>query len=209
MIEDLEPPFLVIKPDMSEEDFYRLAGEDSDWEYLNGRIVVHSPASDRHEDLFGFLLTLWRCFLDERGEGVVRGSRFPMRLDPLWSPEPDLLVVRRERQGLLGRQRLEGPADLVLEIVSEHDSHLVYKEKLPRYREAAIPEIWIVDPKRREVLVDRQGPAGREAHTVSKGRLGSAVVPGFWIDVDWLWSEELPTPLQCVNSILGNADSPI
>ena len=50
---DLEPPFCIIKPGMSEEEFYRLAGEDSDWEYLDGRIVMHSPASDRHEDLFG------------------------------------------------------------------------------------------------------------------------------------------------------------
>jgi len=205
MIEDLEPPFLVIKPDMSEEDFYRLAGEDSDWEYLDGRIVVHSPASDRHEDLFRFLLTLWSYVLGKRGDGVVRGSRFPMRLDPRWSPEPDLLVVRRERTGLLGRQRLEGPADLVVEILSDHDSHLVHKEKLPRYREAAIAEIWIVDPKRKEVLVDRLGPAGREARTISEGRLESAVVPGFWIDVGWLWHEELPPPHECIAHILGDA----
>jgi hypothetical protein len=47
----LEPPFLVIKPFATEEEFYRLAGEDTDGEYLDGRIVMHSPASDRHEDL--------------------------------------------------------------------------------------------------------------------------------------------------------------
>jgi len=62
-----------------------------------------------------------------------------------------------------------------------------------------------VDPKRREVLVDRQGPTGREAWTISEGRIESAVVPGFWIDAGWLWQEELPTPLQCVTRILGGA----
>ena len=155
MIEDLEPPYLVVKPDMSEEDFYRLAGEDSDWEYLDGRIVVHSPTSNRHEDIFRFLLLGSR--LDRKGGGILRGSRYPMRLDPLWSPEPDLMVVREERKALLGEHRLEGPADLAVEIVSENDSHLIYKEKLPRYREAGIPEIWIVDPLRCEVLADRPG----------------------------------------------------
>jgi hypothetical protein len=45
----LEPPFLVIKPFATEEEFYRLAGEDTDWEYLDGRIVMHSPASDRSD----------------------------------------------------------------------------------------------------------------------------------------------------------------
>jgi hypothetical protein len=47
---DLEPPYLITKPGLTEEDFYRLADEDSDWEYLDGRIVMHSPASDRHEE---------------------------------------------------------------------------------------------------------------------------------------------------------------
>jgi hypothetical protein len=39
-----------IKPGLTENDFYRLAGEDSDWEYLDGRIVKHSPASNRHDN---------------------------------------------------------------------------------------------------------------------------------------------------------------
>src|SRR2546427_9080567 len=90
----LEPPYLVVKPGFSEEEFYRLADEDSDWEYLDGRIVMHSPASDRHENIFCFLLTLLRAYLDEKREAVVRGSRYPMRLDVHWSPGPDIPVVR-------------------------------------------------------------------------------------------------------------------
>ena len=195
---------------MSEEDFYRLAGEDSDWEYIDGRIVMHSPASDRHEDLFCFLLTLFRYYLGRRQAGVVRGSRFPMRLDEKWSPEPDLLVVREEHRGLIARQRLEGPADLVVEIVSEADPHLIYREKLPRYRDAGIPEIWIVDPLRRLVIADRAAGPGREQSARKSGRLASAVLPGFWIDVGWLWHEgqegeaELPPPHTCLEEILGS-----
>jgi Uma2 family endonuclease len=103
----LDPPYLIIKPGVSEEEFYRLADEDSDWEYLDGRIVMYSPASNRHEDLFRFLLTLFSAFLDDRGGGIVRGSRFPMRLDAKWSPEPDLLVVTETRRAQLTEQRLE------------------------------------------------------------------------------------------------------
>src|SRR6185503_5065088 len=113
---DIEPPYLVIKPEMSEDDFYRLADEDSNWEYLDGRIVMHSPASNRHEDVFRFLLTLLSAYLDERGGGLVRGSRYPMRLDRNWSPEPDLLVVRTGRGHLLKRKHLRGAADFVIEI---------------------------------------------------------------------------------------------
>src|SRR6266498_2305965 len=97
----LEPPYLIIKPGVSEDEFYGSSGEDSDWEYLDGRVVMHSPASDRHEDIFSFLLTILRAFLGERGGAVVRGSRYPMRLDADWSPEPDILVVREGRRHLM------------------------------------------------------------------------------------------------------------
>src|SRR5262245_60234608 len=128
---DIEPPYLLVKPDMTEHDFYRLADEDSSWEYLDGRIVMHSPASDRHEDLFSFLNFLLRGYLDERGGGCVRGSRYPMRLDAQWSPEPDLLVVLNRRRRHMKETRLEGPADFVIEIASESDPRLDYREKLP------------------------------------------------------------------------------
>jgi hypothetical protein len=36
----LERPYLIVKPGFSEEEFYRLANEDTDWEYLDGRIVI-------------------------------------------------------------------------------------------------------------------------------------------------------------------------
>ena len=199
----LEPPYLIVKPFVSEEEFYRAASEDSDWEYLDGRLVMHSPASDRHEDLFRFLLTLLSAYLDVRRAGVVRGSRYPMRLDARWSPEPDLLVVREGRRHLLGPNRLEGPADLVIEIASDSDPGLDAREKLPRYREAAIDEIWLVDPFQRTLHVETRSGGAYTARRVSGGRVESAVLPGFWIDAGWLWRPELPSTMDCLREILG------
>ncbi len=199
----LEPPYLIVKSGLTEADFYRLADEDSDWEFLDGRIVMHSPASSRHEDLFRFLLTLLSGYLDDRRGAVVRGSRYPMRLDADWSPEPDLLVVRDGRRHLMTSQRLEGPADMVIEIASESDPRLDYREKLPRYREAGIEEIWIVDPFQGEVRVERKSAAGFNAQTLSSGRLESTVVPGFWIEVGWLWQADLPSTMRCLREILS------
>ena len=201
----LEPPYLIVKPFATEEDFYREAGEDSDWEYLDGRIVMHSPASDRHEDLFAFLMTLVRAYLDAKQLGVVRGSRYPMRLDTQWSPEPDLLVVRPGRRHLLGPRRLEGPADLVIEIASDSDPGLDVREKLPRYREAGIEEIWLVNPFQGTVRVETKVASGYESRTLTAGRLASEVIPGFWIEVAWLWQESLPSTLGCLREVLGGS----
>ena len=199
----VKPPFLLIKPFVTEEAYYRDATEDSNWEYLDGRLVMHSGESNWHEDRFGFLLTLLSGYLDERGGAVVLGSRYPMRLDERWSPEPDLMVVRDERRHLLGKNRLEGPADFVIEIASESDPGLDAREKLPRYREAGIDEIWLVNPFDQTVLVEVREPGGYASQRLATGRLTSRVVPGFWIEVGWLWQERLPSTLACLREILA------
>lgn len=86
-------------------------------------------------------MTLLSTFLDERKGGVVRGSRYPMRLDERWSPEPDLLVVLDGRRHLMTRQRLEGPADFVLEIASEGDPRLDLSAG--RAESRTVPGFWI------------------------------------------------------------------
>jgi Uma2 family endonuclease len=200
---DLVPAIPIVRPGVSEEEFYRLEGEDSDWEYLDGRLVM-SPASDRHEDLFSFLMTLLRGFLDERGGALVRGSRYPMRLDERWSPEPDLLVLRAEHRGRLTPQRLEGPADWVIEIASESDPRFDLREKLPRYREAGIESIWHIDPFAPALRVETRTAGGRHAVEIhTSGRIASTIVPGFWIDAAWLWQAPLPSAFACLHEILG------
>jgi Uma2 family endonuclease len=201
------PPFLVVKPFATEEEFYRDSTEDSNWELLDGRLVMHSPASDRHEDLFGFLSTLLRGYLDERGGAVVRGSRYPMRLDERWSPEPDLLVVRDEHRHQLTRTRLEGPADFVIEIASDSDPRLDVREKLPRYREAGIDEIWLVNPFEHVVLAEVKNPGGYASERLAAGRLDSRVVTGFWIDVAWLWQERLPSTVASLRTIIATTST--
>jgi Uma2 family endonuclease len=199
---DIEPPYLVVKPGLSEDDFYGLADEDCDWEYLDGRIVMHSPASYRHEALFSFLNFLLGGYLDTRGGATVIGSRYPMRLDPEWSPEPDLLVVRDGRRHLLTSRCLEGPADWVIEIASESDPRLDTREKLPRYREAGIEEIWLINPFAHEIHIEAKHTVEYTARALAAGRLGSVTIPGFWIDVSWLWQEPLPSRVECLNVVL-------
>ncbi len=125
-----------------------------------------------------------------------------MRLDAEWSPEPDLLVVRNSRRHLLTSQRLEGPADWVIEIASESDPRLDTREKLPRYREAGIEEIWLINPFAKEIHVEAKATGKYAAHVLTGGRLNSTVAPGFWIDVTWLWQEPLPSRVDGLRAVL-------
>lgn len=200
---------------VTEEVFYSEEYEGSPYEYLDGEMVVCEPVSTLHDDLGGFLYAMMRFVFEERGAGLVKGSRFPMRLDPKWSPEPDVTVVRAEHAHRIGAQRIEGPADLVIEVASPGDVRRSLRVKLPRYRQARIPEIWVVDPYAQSVRVETlQEPEPAKtpeipetlayhSRVVTAGRLDSAAFPGFWIDVSWLWQQPLPHTLACVRQILG------
>ncbi len=91
----------------------------------------------------------------------------------------------------------------MIEIASASDAELDRREKLPRYRQAGIPEIWLVDPFAREARVERRSPQGYETTVLASGRLGSEIIPGFWIEVGWLWQDPLPATLPCLREILG------
>jgi Uma2 family endonuclease len=197
----MDPDYEAPPPQgMTEDEFYAWADEDCPYQYLGGELV-REPVSLGHEEIFAFLFTLLRFYLEERGGGKAVGSRYAMRLDPKWSPEPDMLVVREERLHLMGPQRLEGPADLVIEIASP--GRIDIRKKLPRYHQAKLPEIWIVDRYARSVRVDTLEPGGYQTRIVPSGTLHSVVLPGFWIDVAWLWQEPLPGPLSCLRQILA------
>ena len=90
----------------------------------------------------------------------------------------------------------------MIEIASESDPGLDNREKLPRYREAGIEEIWLVDPFQKNVRVEVRTGTGYTARIVSTGWIESAAVRGFRIDASWLWQEELPSELACLRQIM-------
>lgn len=41
------------------------------------------------------------------------------------------------------------------------------------------------------------------SRAVTSGRVGSRVLPGFWVEASWFWGEELPSTIACLREILG------
>ena len=196
----LEPPFLLSKPARDEDEYYA-QDEDGPWQLLDGQLVM-SPASKRHEDLRDFLASLVRLVLEQRGGGVIVGAHYPMRLDPRWSPEPDLMVIADASLQRMTDKYLDGPADLVVEIASDGDPRFDQRVKLPRYVQAGIPEIWMISPQVQSIRVVRP-PAGEDL-LLRDGWLHSTVVPALSVDVEWLWQHPLPPTIACLRTILGD-----
>ncbi|HVR10682.1 MAG TPA: Uma2 family endonuclease [Thermoanaerobaculia bacterium] len=208
------PDAPLVIPGVSEGEYYAL-DHGIHYQYLGGDLVKE-PVGILHDGLNQFVVGLLREYVHAReapGAGaLVTNAGFPMRLDPKWSPEPDVMVIREERRHLVSRQRLEGPADLAIEIASYSHPRIDLKRKLPRYRQARVPEIWVIEPYAKLVQVEvlrADGPQGGDAagayetRTLSSGRLTTAALPGFWIEIAWLWQDPLPSVLACLRQVLA------
>lgn len=179
---------------MTFEELLARGGEEH-VEWVNGEVVVMSPASADHQRLRDFLLKLLSLFVEAHGLGEVLGSPFLMRLPTRPSGrEPDLLFLAAEHADRLKTTYLDGAADLVVEITSPESDARDRGEKFVEYEAAGIPEYWLIDVARREVAFYRRGPDGlyRPGALDADGWYRPSVLPGFRLDVAWLWQRPLP-----------------
>jgi len=103
---------------MSEEDFLEFCDEDTRAEFINGEVIVHSPASNKHASINLFISTLIKLFVDQNQRGKVWGENFQIRLRPRLRRVPDLVFVSKDNNVRVTNSEVDGAPDLVIEIVS-------------------------------------------------------------------------------------------
>ena len=163
-----------------------------------------SPASERHQAIRGFLEAILTIYVEQKGLGRVLGAPFQMKtgLD-LPGREPDILFVATEHLDRLKETYLDGPADLVIEIVSPESRLRDRGEKFAEYELGGVPEYWIVDPEweRADFYVRGDDERYQRILPDPQGRYHSKVLSGFWLEVSWLWQNPLPPILDILGEL--------
>jgi Uma2 family endonuclease len=199
----LEPLFTIFKQDSSEEEFWSFANEDIKCELKDEVLVIDSPANQKHEDIFSLLLTLFRYYLVNTGLGKAFGSRFVMRLSERWNPEPDLLVILKNKLENLEGGRLQGPADLVIEILSDSTRKTDLEEKIPHFLSEGVQEIWIIDPANESIVVEWVDGEISYYDPMSTDVIASRVPRSLHIRVEWIWARDLHPTKEDLQDLLG------
>jgi len=101
--------------------------------------------------------------------------------------QPDLLVVCDK--GKLGKGSVNGPPDLVVEIVSPSNTHSELFHKFQYYLEARVREYWVIDPETKKVQVHVYDN-GHYISTAYKdnARIPVTILPGLEIPLGDLWA---------------------
>jgi len=75
--------------------------------------------------------------------------------------QPDALMIHRSRQHIVTPKGIEGPPDLVVEVLSQFSRKRDRLRKRAVYEKHGVPEYWIVDPETRTLEQYRPNDLGR------------------------------------------------
>jgi Uma2 family endonuclease len=73
---------------------------------------------------------------------------------------PDVVVLRHERKAIITGRAIEGPPDLVVEVLSPRGAARDRVRKARLYASSGIPEYWIADPIAKTIEVYALGDRG-------------------------------------------------
>lgn len=181
---------------MTYEEFLDWADEDTLAEWVDGEVELMSPASASHQDLAGWIYRLLTQYIEDNGNGKALLAPFQMKLDTVRrGREPDLIFIASEHLSRLQRNYLDGPADIAVEVISPESVLRDRGAKYAEYEAGGVREYWILDLNERRADFFVLGADGRyeRAHPDADGKYHSAVLPAFWLNVNWLWQQPLPT----------------
>jgi Uma2 family endonuclease len=193
---------------MSYEEYLAWADEDVHAEWVNGEVIVQMPPKEPHQRVVAFLLQLMGLFIQLFQLGRLLPAPFEMRATPDGpAREPDLIFVASEHLDRLSQERLSGPADLVVEVISDDSVARDRADKFYEYQAAGVREYWILDsrPGRERAdfyVLDEKGRY-RPVPPESDGRYHSTVLPGFWLHMDWVTAAEPPAVLTALAQVVG------
>jgi Uma2 family endonuclease len=187
---------------LSYEQFLEAMGEEH-VEWVHGEIVEMAPISDEHQDLGLFLLAVLRPFVEFHRLGKLRYEPFQMKTGPdLPGRSPDILFVAAANLSRLQRTFLDGPADVVAEIISPDSQSRDRGEKFFEYERGGVREYWLLDPLRKQADFYTRGDDGIfRLLAIYDGVFRSNVLPAFWLKIDWLWQTPLPGTINVMKEL--------
>ena len=115
---------------------------------------------------------------------------------------PDILFVARANLARMHNEYLDGPADLVVEVISPESRRRDRITKFGEYEQGGIREYWIIDPKNKtqEFFVRDDNGKFQSVAVGSNGIYRSTVLEGFWLNVNWLWQQPLPSLMEVLKA---------
>jgi Uma2 family endonuclease len=115
-------------------------------EMLNGDIIPVPIPAIRHQVISLKIASALLQYTEARRLGKVLPAPCNVILSHKIVMQPDIVFIKNERRGLIGKRSLRGAPDLVVEVLSSAVRKKNLKAKKRIYECFEVKEYWLVDP---------------------------------------------------------------
>jgi Uma2 family endonuclease len=166
------------------QQFYQQLRDDQKAEFIDGQVVLHSPARRKHLIVRKHLEKLLDTFVTARGLGEVLGEKC-LCVFPRNDYEPDVVFFGPEKAAGLADETMKFPIpDLAVEVLSDSTEDRDRGIKFEDYEAHGVAEYWLMDPEA-EVVEQylRRGDRLSLALKSGSGEIATPTIPGFCIPI--------------------------
>lgn len=125
------------------EDYLAIPEEAGRYELLDGELAAMSPGPSLPHQAVS--LDIERFLFECEKDYFIFHAPLDVYLSEYSVLQPDILLIRRDRLDLLSNRGIEGPPDLLVEILSPSTAVKDRGKKMDIYAHYGVPEYWIVD----------------------------------------------------------------
>ena len=146
---------------LTAEEFEQLPDDGKRYELIDGELRQMAPTVNWHGEVESKLVVRVGSHVEAHRLGIVSCGEtlYIVRRNPDRVRAADIAFIRQERvPPLEARQHvMEVIPDLVVEILSKHDTVAEIHDKIEDWLNAGVQMLWIVDPFRRTVTIYQPG----------------------------------------------------
>ncbi len=163
------------------EDYEKLP-EGSPYQLIEGELIMSPAPAPEHQRVSIRLSVKLFHHLKERTKGEVLYAPVDVFLDEENAYQPDIVVILEDSKAKITQRGIEGPPDIVVEILSPSTAYYDLRVKKDVYERAGVKEYWIVDPYMKSVEIYSNTPEGFKLVSQAKkeGRVRSELLGIEW-----------------------------
>lgn len=141
----------LLQEEFKRNAFYENVRDNEKAEFINGEIVYHSPAKQKHLAVVENLGNILSKFVRKNKAGIVRREKALVKLRRN-DCEPDICYFRKELADTFDANTMFFPApDFVVEVLSSSTEKIDRGIKFEDYALNGVKEYWLVDADKKAV----------------------------------------------------------
>lgn len=169
-------------------DIWDMPADGNRYEIIDGELYVSASPVPEHQAAIVALVEHLAPHIRRHSLGRLFVAPITVSLTPFAVVQPDLIFIARDRLNVISERGIDGPPDVVVEVLSPSTRLNDLNVKRDLYAASGVRQYWIIEPRDRSVeiftLVDRRYTI--EGHFSPGEAIRPTLFPGLEIPVDQL-----------------------